>query len=107
MARLIAEKTTHQQTRVRVLSSEPVSKPPTVNARRAKETNAPAIAPGRETPLRASRFGAAVGDLHAPDGETGDPQDERGQEQQPEHRAWTRGGSGGRCQQPDQRRGVI
>ena len=52
-------------------------------------------------------FRSAVGDLHAPDGETADPQDERGQEQQPENRSWTRGGSGGRRQQPDQRRGVI
>ena len=42
-----------------------------------------------------SRFGGAVGDLHAPDGETGDPQDERGQEQQPENRSWTRRGAAG------------
>jgi hypothetical protein len=55
--------------------------------------------------LGLSRF-RAVGDLHAPDGAAGDPQDERGQEQQPEHRAGTRGGSGGRRQQPDQRRRV-
>src|SRR6185295_4446023 len=50
-----------------------------------------------------SRFGA-VGDLHATDGATGDPEDERGQEQQPENRPWARGGGGGRRQQPDERR---
>jgi hypothetical protein len=50
--------------------------------------------------LRTSRFGA-VGDLHAPDGESGEPQDERGQEQQPESRSRTRGRSGRRRQQPD------
>src|SRR5688572_21313529 len=53
-----------------------------------------------------SRFGA-VGDLHAADGDTAHPQDKRGQEQQPENRSWTRGGRGGRRQQPDQRRRVT
>ena len=28
-------------------------------------------------------------------------------DQQPENRSWTGAGSGGRCQQPDQRRGVV
>ena len=48
-------------------------------------------------PARAqrSRFGA-VGDLHAPDGASGDPQDDAGKKQQPENRAGARGRRDGR-----------
>jgi hypothetical protein len=55
---------------------------------------------------RDSHF-CAVRDFHAPDRTTGDPQDERAQEQQPENRAWTRGRRCGRGQQPDQRWRVV
>jgi hypothetical protein len=49
----------------------------------------------------------AVRDLHLPHGPAGDPQDERGQEQQPENRLRTRGGSGRRRQQPDHGRASL
>jgi membrane protease YdiL (CAAX protease family) len=50
---------------------------------------------------------AAVVDLHAADSQTSNPQDESGQQEQAENRAWTGGGSRRRGQQSNQHRSVT